>query len=102
LCLTHHTTNKRELQSIIDAVLHGEPTVPLAVRATSLGVDAAVAVTLAAKTKSAQLRAIAAAAAAADSTGATIAGPHTPSGAIPPHVKGSTGTQAAPPQNCSG
>jgi len=83
-------------------LLRGEPTVPLAVRAASLGVDAALAVTLAASTKLSPLRAMAArATVAADSTGSPIAGPHTPSGAIPPHVKGSTGTQAATPSlNC--
>lgn len=77
--MTHAPANSisSELESIIAAALRGELTEALARQSAALGVDAVVAVMLAASGRIAQLQ-----------TGnAPATGPHTPSGAIPPYAK---------------
>lgn len=70
-----------ELREIIDAALRGRLTEDQAARAVVLGAEAARAVMLAASARIAELR------------GDAAPGPHTPSGAIPPHAKGGRGSR---------
>lgn len=67
-----------ELREIIDAALRGRLTEDQAARAVALGAEAARAVMLAASARIAEL------------SGKTAPGPHSPSGALPPHAKPTT------------
>ncbi len=69
-----------EIRTIIIAAVRGELTMGAARRAAEFGVEAAAAVMLAASGRIAELQ-------GKTSSGA---GPHTPSGAIPPYAKGDT------------
>jgi transposase len=70
-----------EIRLITDAALRGELTEPMARRVHALGPEATVVLTLAVNRRIAEL-----------SAGSSAKpGPHTPSGAVPPYAKGSTG-----------
>lgn len=75
--------NRAEIRAITSAALRGVLTEADARRAAMLGVEAASAVMLAASGRIAELQ----------SKAGPGAGPHTPSGAIPPFAKGATGTK---------
>ena len=70
--------NTVEVGAIIAAALRGEMTEAMARRMHSLGAEATVVIALAINARLALL-------------GGPTAGPHTPSGAIPPYAKGDTG-----------
>lgn len=72
--------DKVELREIIDAALRGEMTEAMAQRAVDLGAESTRAVMLAANARIAELVA----------PSVPSVGPHTPSGAIPAHLKGDT------------
>ena len=82
-----HAGIHSEIGQIIAAAWRGELSEAQARRAAGLGVEAASAVMLAASARIAELR----------SQAVGPAGPHTPSGTIPPSVKGSTGTKRRGP-----